>query len=88
MHVFPNIERRDSRPAHRDATADPEIGYEAAYLNAVSFHTHRFDACELTELVDDKLLALVKAHNVLAVGELLVKRYAKRIDQAAQRDAS
>lgn len=31
---FPNIERRDSGPAHRDATADHEVGYEAAYVPA------------------------------------------------------
>lgn len=86
--LFQNVERRDSGPAHRDATADPEIGYEAAYLNAVAHHTHLFDACQLTELVDEKLLTLVKAGNVLAVGELLVKRYAKYIDHVAQRDAS
>ena len=86
--LFLSIERRDSGPAHLDATADPEIGYEAAYIAAVVVHTRRFDACDLTQLVDDKLLTLVKAGNALAVGQLLVQRYTQRIDHLAQWSAS
>lgn len=82
--LFPNIERRESGPKHRDATADPEIGYEAAYIDAMKRHTRAFDACDLGELVDDKLLALVKAGNAIAVGQLLVQRYMQRLDHLAQ----
>jgi hypothetical protein len=88
MNYFPSIERRDSGPAHLDKTADPEIGYEAAYLNAVAHFTHLFDACELTELVDEKLCALVKAGDPMAVGKLLIQRFTQRIDHSAQRSAA
>ncbi|VTU25240.1 hypothetical protein H4CHR_01555 [Variovorax sp. PBS-H4] len=88
MNLFPNIERRDSGPRHLDKTADPAIGYEAAYLDAVTRHTKAFDACDLGELVDDKMLALVKAGKALEVGQLLVQRYTQRIDHLAQWSAS
>lgn len=88
MQVLAQIERRDSGPRHLDATAEPEVGYEAAYLDAVVRHTHAFDACDLIELVDDKLLELVKAGNTLEIGRLLVQRYAQRIDHLAQWSAS
>lgn len=88
MNTALNIERRDSGPKHLDKTADPEIGYEAAYLNAVAHFTHLFDACELTELVDEKLCSLVKAGDPQAVGKLLIQRFTQRIDHSAQRAAA
>jgi len=87
MQIFPNIERRDSGPAFRDATADPEVSYEAAYLDAVAHYTHLFDAGELCELVDEKLATLVKVGDALAVGQYLVHCFTRRINDAAQRRA-
>lgn len=86
--MLDNVEARISGPAHLDKTADPEIGYEAAYLDAVTRHTKAFDACDLGELVDDKMLALVKAGKALEAGQLLVQRYTQRIDHLAQWSAS
>lgn len=84
MSLYPNIQRIESGPAHRDATADQDVGYEAAYICGVQRHTRAFDACDLGELVDDKLLALVKSGQALAAGQLLVQRFTQRIDHLAQ----
>lgn len=84
MQSFPNIERRDSGPAHLDATADEEIGYEAAYAVQFEKHAERFDACDLTELVDEKLLELVKAGAEEAAGRYLINAYRARVGAIAQ----
>lgn len=83
MQTHINIEHRESGPAHLDKTADPEIGYEAAYAAALGRHAESFDACDLTECVDDRLLALVKAGSAEAAGRYLIDAYRARIGDLA-----
>lgn len=83
MNAYPNIERRDSGPRHLDKTADEEIGYEAAYAERFEAHTKLFDACDLSELADDNLLALVKAGKAEAAGRYLIDSFRARVGDRA-----
>jgi hypothetical protein len=83
MADFLSIERRDTGASWRDATADEAFISERDFDNAKERHTERFDACDLAELADGELLALVKSGNGDAAGALLVSRFNARVTELA-----
>jgi hypothetical protein len=82
-----NIERRESGPAHRDATSDEYFILPGEIDAACLRHAERFDTCDLLETLQETdlagLLAALKAGDAKAAGHMMVTLYAERIGDLA-----
>lgn len=78
-----NIQRRDTGPDHADRAGPEFIPTDLEITHRLADQRDSFDACDLSEEVDEQALALAKAGDALALGQLLISRMNATVQRRA-----
>lgn len=78
-----NIERRDSGPDHADRAGPEFFPSDLEITHRLADQREAFDVCDLCEELDDQALALAKAGDAHALGQLLISRMNATVQRRA-----